>query len=158
MKVAVKEAFDCLDEIKTLFLEYASELECSLDFQDFEAEIAHLPYKYAKEEGGNLFVAKIGGAAVGCVAYKDRGNGACEMKRLYVRQQYRRFGIGKKLAEIAVSRATKAGYEVMYLDTLDVMTNALSLYEKIGFVRCEPYYFNPLPNAVYMKKILKKDA
>ena len=48
MKVAVKEAFDCLDEIRALFLEYAADLECSLDFQDFEAEIANLPYKYAK--------------------------------------------------------------------------------------------------------------
>ena len=66
MKVAVKEAFDCLDEIRALFLEYAADLECSLDFQDFEAEIANLPYKYAKEEGGCLFVAKIRGEAVGC--------------------------------------------------------------------------------------------
>ena len=92
MKVAVKEAFDCLDEIRALFLEYAADLECSLDFQDFEAEIANLPYKYAKEEGGCLFVAKIRGEAVGCVAYKDRGGGVCEMKRLYVRPKYRRFG------------------------------------------------------------------
>lgn len=158
MKVAVKEAFDCLDEIRALFLEYAADLECSLNFQDFEAEIANLPYKYSKEEGGCLFVAKIRGEAVGCVAYKDRGGGVCEMKRLYVRPKYRRFGIGKKLAEIAVSRATKAGYAVMYLDTLDTMTNAVSLYEKLGFERTEPYYLNPLPNVIYMKKTLKKDA
>ena len=95
MKVVIKEGFDSLEQIKQLFLEYANGLEYSLDFQDFEAEIEHLPYKYAKPEG-NLFIAKIKGEAVGCVAYKNLGNGICEMKRLYVKPQYRRFGIGKK--------------------------------------------------------------
>ena len=155
MKVVIKEGFDCLDEIKTLFLEYAQGLECSLDFQDFEAEIANLPYKYAKPEG-NLFVAKIRGEAVGCVAYKNLGNGICEMKRMYVREKYRRFGIGKKLAEICISRATKAGYQKMYLDTLESMTLALNLYRQLGFEQIEPYYNNPLPDAIYMGKKLQK--
>ena len=155
MKVVIKEGFDSLEQIKELFLEYASGLECSLDFQDFEAEIANLPYKYAKPEG-NLFIAKIRGEAVGCVAFKNLGNGVCEMKRMYVREKYRRFGIGKKLAEICISRATKAGYEYMYLDTLDSMILAVNLYKQLGFVEIEPYYNNPLPNAMYMGKKLQK--
>ena len=157
MKVIIKEGFDCLPEIKELFLEYAEGLECSLDFQDFEAEIANLPYKYAKPDG-NLFIAKIRGKAVGCVAFKKLGNGICEMKRMYVRDGYRRFGIGKKLAEICISKATKAGYEQMYLDTLDTMTLAVNLYRQLGFSEIEPYYNNPLPNVIYMGKQLKKQG
>lgn len=73
-----------------------------------------------------------------------------------VREKYRRFGIGKKLAEICISRATKAGYEYMYLDTLDSMILAVNLYKQLGFVEIEPYYNNPLPNAMYMGKKLQK--
>jgi len=155
MKVIIKEGFDSLEQIKALFLEYAEGLECSLDFQDFEAEIEHLPYKYAKPEG-NLFIAKIKGEAVGCVAYKNLGNGICEMKRMYVKPQYRRFGIGKKLAEICISKATKAGYDYMYLDTLESMVLAVNLYRQLGFEDIEPYYNNPLPNVIYMRKKLQK--
>ena len=73
------------------------------------------------------------------------------MKRLYVRPAFRRFGLGRQLAQALMDRATEAGYSTMLLDTLDDMEAARGLYETLGFDEVPPYYFNPIPGAHYLK-------
>ena len=80
----------------------------------------------------------------------DHAN-ACEMKRLYVRPAFRRFGLGRVLAEALLDEARRAGYSVMLLDTLDEMESARELYASLGFEDVAPYYFNPIPGAHYLK-------
>ncbi|HEY9238861.1 MAG TPA: GNAT family N-acetyltransferase, partial [Burkholderiaceae bacterium] len=84
------------------------------------------------------------------LADSDPAN-ACEMKRLYVRPAFRRFGLGRTLAEALLDEARRAGYSVMLLDTLDEMESARELYASLGFEECAPYYFNPIPGAHYLK-------
>ena len=81
---------------------------------------------------------------------RDSAN-ACEMKRLFVRPAFRRFGLGRLLAQNLMDRATEAGYSAMLLDTLDDMEAARGLYESLGFVEVPPFYFNPIPGAHYLK-------
>jgi GNAT superfamily N-acetyltransferase len=76
---------------------------------------------------------------------------ACEMKRLFVRRAFRRFGLGRTLAQALLDRALQAGHSSMLLDTLDDMESARGLYDTLGFVEIAPYYFNPLPGAHYLK-------
>jgi ribosomal protein S18 acetylase RimI-like enzyme len=76
---------------------------------------------------------------------------ACEMKRLYVRRAFRRFGLGRQLAQALMDRAAQAGYSQMLLDTLDDMEAARELYASLGFEEVPPYYFNPIPGAHYLK-------
>ena len=76
------------------------------------------------------------------------------MKRLYVRRAFRRFGLGRLIAQALMDRATQAGYGVMLLDTLDDMEAARGLYTSLGFEEIPPYYFNPLPGAHYLKAAL----
>ena len=73
------------------------------------------------------------------------------MKRLYVRPAFRRFGLGRVLAEALLDEARRAGYSVMLLDTLDEMESARELYASLGFEEVAPYYFNPIPGAHYLK-------
>jgi ribosomal protein S18 acetylase RimI-like enzyme len=73
------------------------------------------------------------------------------MKRLFVRPAFRRFGLGRILAQQLMDRATEAGYSSMLLDTLDDMEAARGLYESLGFVNVPPFYFNPIPGAHYLK-------
>jgi putative acetyltransferase len=143
-----------LDATRDLFREYAIGLGVDLCFQNFDAELAALPGDYAAPQGG-LFLAWVDGSLAGCGGFRplpdvDYAN-ACEMKRLYVRPAFRRYGLGRQLAQLLIDQATQAGYSAMLLDTLDDMEAARGLYEALGFAEIPPYYFNPIPGAHYLK-------
>ena len=143
-----------LDAARGLFREYAQDLGIDLCFQNFDAELATLPGDYAEPQGA-LLLAFVDGGLAGCGAFRplhdvDYAN-ACEMKRLYVRPAFRRFGLGRMLAEALIDRAVQAGYSAMLLDTLDDMESARGLYATLGFVEVPPYYFNPIAGAHYLK-------
>ena len=143
-----------LSELVILFREYAQQLGVDLSLQGFEEELATLPGDYAGPQGA-LLLAWIDGAPAGCGAFRplpdaDHVN-ACEMKRLYVRRAFRRFGLGRHLARRLMDLALQAGYSSMLLDTLDDMEAARNLYGTLGFVEIPPYYFNPVPGSHYLK-------
>jgi putative acetyltransferase len=139
---------------RQIFLEYAAALNVDLCFQDFDAELADLPGEYA-EPAGALLLAFVDGDVAGCCALRplvsvDYPNVA-EMKRLYVRKAYRRFGLGRELAEAILDAARVAGYHSVLLDTLDDMETARALYTDLGFYEVPPYYHNPIAGAHYLK-------
>ena len=142
---------------RQIFREYADSLGIDLDFQNFEAELSDLPGDYA-EPGGALLLAYCDGELAGCGALRplpeiDEAN-ACEMKRLYVRRAFRRFGLGRLLAQALIDLARGCGYSAMLLDTLDTMETARELYASLGFEEVPPYYFNPIPGAHYLRVAL----
>ena len=142
------------DAVREIFQEYATALGVDLDFQGFDAELASLPGEYAPPRGA-LLLALIDGQMAGCCALRpldtaDYPN-AAEMKRLYVRKPFRRFGLGRQLAEAILDAARAGGYHSVLLDTLDDMEAARQLYAELGFQEVAPYYHNPLPGAHYLK-------
>lgn len=150
-----------LDSARHIFREYAASLDIDLCFQGFEAELARLPGDYAPPYGA-LLLALVDGEVAGCGAMRplpdcDYAN-ACEMKRLYVRRAFRRFGLGRVIAQALMDRAAEAGYSAMLLDTLDDMEAARGLYASLGFEEVPPYYFNPIPGAHYLKAELDLGA
>ena len=147
-----------LAQAAAVFREYAASIGIDLCFQNFDAELASLPGDYAAP-AGQLLLAYVDDQLAGCGALRpladvDYAN-ACEMKRLYVRPAYRRFGLGRLLAQALLDEARRAGYSAMLLDTLDDMEAARELYASLGFVEIPPYYFNPIPGAHYLKAELK---
>lgn len=140
--------------VRTLFLEYASSLKIDLCFQGFENELANLHGEYAAPRGA-LLLATVNGIVAGCCALRpldssDYSN-ASEMKRLFVRNNFRGLGIGRLLTEGILESAQKAGYSCVLLDTLDDMESARALYEDLGFEEIPPYYHNPIAGAHYLK-------
>lgn len=146
-----------LDALRGIFREYADGLHVNLCFQDFESELTELPGEYAEPRGA-LLMALIGEELAGCCALRpldavDYPN-ACEMKRLYVRQDFRRGGVGRQLVEAILDCARLAGYDCVLLDTLDEMESARALYQDLGFEEIPPYYHNPIAGAHYLKVTL----
>jgi putative acetyltransferase len=142
-----------LETVRTLLREYLEFLDADLSFQHIDAELAELPGKYAPPAGA-LFLASMpmveGGAEpAGCVALRKLDEQTCEMKRLFVRPEFRGTGLGRILADRLVQEARTLGYSRMRLDTLERLGDAVGLYQSMGFHTIPAYCENPLPGALF---------
>jgi putative acetyltransferase len=136
---------------RELFLEYAESLGFSLCFQNFDEELSGLPGDYAPPEG-RLLLAECEGQLAGCVALHKLEDGICEMKRLYLRPQFRGKRRGRALAERIIFEARQIGYRRMRLDTVEpVMKDAVAMYRRLGFEEVTAYCANPIAGALYME-------
>ena len=143
-----------LDIIRELFREYEKELNEDICFQSFEEELSAPLKKYGWPDG-DLMLAYWNDEVAGCIALtKMKEPGACEMKRLFVKPEFRKNKIGRLLIEELLSSAKERNYEKMRLDTFLKLGSAVHLYKQFGFENISAYYNNPLPNVVYMEKQL----
>lgn len=148
------ETIDQIAEARGLFREYEAWLGMSLCFQDFENELASLPGKYAMPTG-RLLLAYSDDKLAGCIAMRKLEEGICEMKRLFVRDEFRGMRIGITLIERLITDARATGYSSMRLDTLPLkMGKAVKLYQSHGFVEIPPYYNNPHDGVLFMELAL----
>jgi ribosomal protein S18 acetylase RimI-like enzyme len=143
-----------LDAVRLLIREYAAVLKVDLCFQQLDEELDGLPWEYAPPRG-SLLLATVYGELAGCCALRPLDGvdyaDACEMKRLYVRPQYRGMGLGRRLVESMLDQARQADYACVLLDTLSDMEAARALYDDLGFKAIPPYYYNPIAGAHYFK-------
>lgn len=143
-----------LDTVRDLFREYEKELNEDICFQSFEEELKNPLKKYGLPSG-DLLLAYWEDEIAGCVALtKMKEEGACEMKRLYVKPAFRKNKIGKLLVEELLNSAKERNYKFMRLDTFLKLQAAVQLYQQFGFKNISAYYNNPLPGVVYMEKQL----
>ena len=140
-----------ISHARELFLEYAHSLGFSLCFQNFDKELSDLPGYYAFPDG-RLLLAEYSGQLAGCVALHKLEPRICEMKRLYLRPQFRGKGSGRALANRIIAEARDIGYQRMRLDTVEpVMKDAVGMYRNLGFTEIAPYCTNPIAGALYME-------
>ena len=140
-----------IQQARELFKEYEAGLGISLCFQNFDQELANLPGDYAPPQG-RLLLAREFDQVMGCIALRPLGPTTCEMKRLFVRPEYRDRGLGRILVEAIIEEARKIGYTHMRLDTIaDRMDRAVALYKSIGFVEIPPYRNNPVDSATFLE-------
>ncbi len=134
--------------VRELFLEYARSLPFDLCFQNFDEELAALPGIYASPHGA-LLLAEAGNEAAGVVGLRPLDHAACEMKRLYVRPQWRRRDLGRRLTVAVIDEARRLGFQVMRLDTHESLTTAIALYRRLGFREIAPYYSTGGPSGLH---------
>jgi putative acetyltransferase len=142
-----------LNTIRQLFRDYENELGENLCFQSFEEELNNPLQKYA-EPRGVIFLAHYNNEVAGCIALYELNEDECEMKRLYVKPEFRKHKIAQQLVDKLIEHAKQQGFKKMKLDTLEKLQPAIGLYRKNGFDETTAYYENPLPTVVYMEKLL----
>jgi GNAT superfamily N-acetyltransferase len=144
---------------RELMMEYANWVEFNLCFQGFEEEMRALPGKYAPP-AGRLLLALWDGKPAGVIALRPLGenkDGLCEMKRLYVRPEFRGHSIGRILAQHVIAEAAEIGYRRMRLDTIaGKMDSAIAMYRELGFAETTPYYNTPVGQTLFMELDLAK--
>jgi ribosomal protein S18 acetylase RimI-like enzyme len=156
--VLVRAAVD-LAAVTRLFKAYAASLGVDLCFQDFAAELAGLPGKYAPPAGELLLARSVKGEPLGCVALRPLVPAAvCELKRLYVVPEARGLGLGRSLLDIILRTAERIGYRELWLDTLPSLAEAFELYRRAGFEPIAPYYHNPIAGSVFLGLKLAPNA
>ena len=150
-----------LDDTRGIFREYAEQLGVDLCFQGFDDELSRLPADYAAPQGA-LLLAYVDGVEAGCRAMRPLA--VVDLPNAWVNKRgyelrgwllFRRFGLGRLLAQALMDRALQAGHSVMLLDTLDDMEAARGLYASLGFEEVPPYYYNPIAGAHYLKAQLE---
>lgn len=139
-------------------IEYRDSIATSLVSQNFDAEMAGLPGRYASPSGCILLALTPEAGPVGCIALREIDAGplgrTCEMKRLYVRPSHRRFGVGGAMCRELIARATSLGYAAMRLDTDKAMTPAVTLYRSLGFQPIAKYNDDPIPDTLFFELAL----
>ena len=100
---------------------------------------------------GRLYLAYYNGEAAGCIGLKNIDKKNCEMKRLYVKPQFRGKNIGKLLVQKIITEAKEIGYSHMLLDTLPFLEKAIYLYKQFGFYTIDSYNNSPMSTSIYMR-------
>ena len=142
-----------INQVRNLIIEYTQMLNRDLSFQNIDDELKDPSKKYTPPQG-ELLVAIEKEQVIGMIAYHRHSAIRCEMKRLYVKPQYRGMKLGEQLIQKIMELAKQSGYTEMVLDTLLPLKAAIYLYQKMGFQQCEPYYNNPMNDVIYFKKTL----
>lgn len=144
-------------EIRELFTEYtdllarkAPEFRTYLELQKYDTELEHLEEKYGPPHG-RLYLAHYDDMAAGCIALRKINHEVCEMKRLYVRPQFRGRRLGERLVCKIIADAQEIGYRAILLDTLPFLESALAIYRRLGFYEVPRYNDNPLSNSIFMR-------
>lgn len=157
MNFALKPAYDRKEEVHELFTEYTDMLlageprfEEYLGIQNFEEELKHLEKKYGMPSG-RLYLLYVDDRLAGCVGIRKLDKQKCELKRLYVKPEFRGQQLGELLLERMMNDARRIGYKYMYLDTLPFLKTALKMYRRYGFEEIERYNDSPIDNTIFMR-------
>ena len=157
MTIKIVTAYEQKEEISVLFSEYTEMLIKNdesfkeyLDIQNYDEEMEHLEMKYGRPYG-RLYLIYCDEKLAGCVGLRKIDNQNCEMKRLYIRPEFRGKKLGNILVERIIEDAKKIGYSYMLLDTLPFLQNAIHIYKKSGFYEIESYNDSPMDTSIYMR-------
>jgi putative acetyltransferase len=135
-----------LAQVGQLFRQYyawlAQEYGIDMSYQGVEAELAGLPGSYAPP-AGRLLVLYEQEQPAGCGAFRPIDQEICELKRMYVKPEFRGKGFGRAIALRLLEEARQCGYQVARLDTGVFMKEAQGMYLSLGFQVMEAYYQPP---------------
>lgn len=157
MSIELVQAYTYKNEVKILFDEYTdmliegdSSFKEYLEIQNYDEELEHLEMKYGLPYG-RLYLAYYDGMLAGCIGLRKIDESNCEMKRLYVRPQFRGKHVGDYLVKRIIEEAKEIGYAYMLLDTLPFLKSAIQMYKKHGFYEISSYNDSPMNTSIYMK-------
>ena len=103
----------------------------------------------------NVIVAYDDDIPVGSVSFKKYDDECAEVKRVFVKEEYRNKGIANELMELLENTAREQGYRYLILESGAPLVAAMALYRKIGYKVIQNYgQYRDMPDSICMKKKL----
>jgi len=133
--------------------EYVRWLDMDLSYRGFEAEMQAFEQTFTLPSG-MFIVAEDEGRFAGCVGLLRHSDEVAEVKRLYVRPDWRGLGLGEQLIGAMILNAKALGYERLVLDSVPRTAFAQRLYERLGFIDTAAYYANPVAGTRFLARVL----
>ena len=88
-------------------------------------------------------------------SFKFYQNDIAEIKRIFVKKEFRRQGLSKIIMKELEEKAIAAGYKKLILETGELLAASLGLYKSIGFRIIENYgQYKNMKESVCMEKVL----
>ncbi len=106
-----------------------------------------------KHPHGTFVIARLEDLPVGCVGIKGEGGGFGEVKRMWITPAARGLGLGRKLMTYAENASRALGISTLRLDTNSVLSEAVGLYQSMGWVEIDPFNDNPYPDKFFEKQL-----
>lgn len=163
-RIDIVPAYRFREEVRELFREYMdmlvekdSTLKDYAFIKNYSQEVDSIDEKYAMPDG-RIYIAFAGDRAAGCAALRKIDESTCELKRVYVRDEFRGKKVGRQLVEKITDEAVAIGYSRIMLDTLPFLKKAIDMYLGMGFEITERYNETPIENTVFMQKYLQKSS
>ncbi|MFB0923986.1 MAG: GNAT family N-acetyltransferase [Vicingaceae bacterium] len=135
---------------KKLAKDYMDWLGLDLHYQGIDNEFENFDKMYGKPNGSFIY-ATIDGKIAGGVGTRFLETGVCEMKRLFVYEEFRGYNLGEIICYELLKISKELGYSKMRLDTIPKLNNAMQLYKNLGFYEISKYYNNPDKSVVYFE-------
>jgi GNAT superfamily N-acetyltransferase len=130
------------------------ELKLMAGNDSFFTELEKFPDAKYKSPNGAFFIIYDDENPIGCVGLKRFDSNSCELKRMYIKEEFRGRGFGKTIVKFIADIALRLGYEQILLDTNVEMPAAVNAYLKAGFIEIPAYCENENPNPVFLSLLL----
>ena len=157
MALDIVLAYDRQNHVRELFGEYMDMLLEGdptfaeyLKIQNYDDELKNISHKYGLPDG-RMYLVYCDGTLAGSIAMRKLSDENCELKRLYIKPEFRRQGIARELLRRLISDAKQIGYQYMLLDTLPFLQTAIGMYKRMGFYEIDRYNDSPMDTSIYMK-------
>ena len=133
------------DVFRQMLLEYASKDLDNAPQSSIWKDLDQLPGRYAAPSG-SIVLARADAQWVACGALAPTAHaGVAEIKRIYVRDAWRRQGLARQITQRLIEIAAQRGYAQAALSTWAHDQGALTLYHQMGFVPVPPFKEHPSP-------------
>ena len=126
-------------------------------FEPEDIKVLTDPGEHILQPGGRICFATLDGEIAGCAALIVNGERSYELAKMAVREDLRNQGIGKALLAHVIDAARTLRARKLTLGTNSRLTNAIHLYESVGFQRLDPAKLEPSPYKradVFMEMLL----
>ena len=132
---------------------YFSELDRRFDAGFDPALSIPADLEELRPPAGLLLVATLRADPIGCGALKFHGQEPAEIKRMWVAESARGFGVGRRLLTELEDRAAEHGARTVRLETNKALTEAISLYRSAGYIEVAPFNDEPYAHHWFEKQI-----